>query len=354
PKRYSRQTREWDWSDEHLRAQAALIREARIRGVTMVMASPWSPPAWMKTNGKTQKGGSLKAECYADYARYLLAYVKGMKEQFGVDIDVLSLQNESDETKKWECCKWTARDQTRFLRDYIGPLKTKWALDVRLLANEATEWDAQFKSWILTMLNDPQAAPYLDIVGGHRYRKPAASAFPEVWQAGKRLWMTEYYWEGKGPLYLQNARVIHNFMVKAQVNAYLFWWLFARPDKSTRARLILFDEKAGTFSIHKHAYALGQYSRFIRPGYHRVDVKGRLPDDLLVSAYREPAGSRVVVVAVNLGADRSISIEIDGVEGLHWRTWQTSRTENMTRRDDVKPETMFLQKETIVTLVGEP
>ena len=92
-----------------------------------VMLSPWSPPAFMKTNGKREGGGKLKPECYAAYADYLCRYAKHMRD-LGFIVSRMSLQNEAKAVQTWDSCIFTAEDEKIFLRDFFYPALEKYGL----------------------------------------------------------------------------------------------------------------------------------------------------------------------------------------------------------------------------------
>ena len=89
-----------------------------------LMASPWSPPAWMKTNADVLQGGKLKPEYYQTFADYLIKYIQAYHEE-GLEIDLISVQNEPKAVQKWESCIYTAEDEKVFIRDYLYPSLVK-------------------------------------------------------------------------------------------------------------------------------------------------------------------------------------------------------------------------------------
>ena len=92
-----------------------------------LMASPWSPPAWMKTNNHLLQGGKLKPEFYASYADYFIKYLEAYQAE-GITIDLISVQNEPKAVQKWESCIYTAEDEKIFIRDYLYPALLKAGL----------------------------------------------------------------------------------------------------------------------------------------------------------------------------------------------------------------------------------
>ncbi|MBD5458604.1 MAG: glucosylceramidase [Lachnospiraceae bacterium] len=89
-----------------------------------IMVSPWSPPDFMKTNGKRVRGGSLKEEYRAAYADYLCRYIKEL-EKIGMPVKRMSIQNEPKAVQTWDSCVMDAEEEKLFLRDYLYPALQK-------------------------------------------------------------------------------------------------------------------------------------------------------------------------------------------------------------------------------------
>ncbi len=101
-----------------------------------LMGSPWSPPAWMKTNAHVLRGGKLKPECYQVFADYLIKYIQAYQAQ-GITLDLISLQNEPKAVQKWESCIYTAEEEQQFIRDHLYPSLVK----ANLTAVKIVIWD---------------------------------------------------------------------------------------------------------------------------------------------------------------------------------------------------------------------
>lgn len=95
--------------------------DIRKRGVDAeVMISPWSPPDFMKTNGKRVRGGMLKEEYREAYAEYLCRYIKELG-RLGIDVKRMSIQNEPKAVQTWDSCIMDAHTEKIFLRDFLYP-----------------------------------------------------------------------------------------------------------------------------------------------------------------------------------------------------------------------------------------
>lgn len=258
----------------------SLAAAARAVGLgATVMATPWSPPANMKSNNSTV-GGSLNVASYGAYADHLLAFRDFMQSN-GVPIYALSVQNEPDIEVTYESCDWTPQQ----LIDWITEHGPKFG-DTKLMAPESFNFNRAVSDPIL---NDPEASAQVDIVAGHVYGNGLFD-YPLARQQGKEVWMTEHYTDSANPanlwpLALTVATDIHDSMA-ANFSAYVWW--------AIRRGYGLMTEDG---VVSKRGYLMAQYSKFIRPGFVRVSATPPSNPDVAVTAYK--GGDQVVVVAVN-------------------------------------------------------
>ena len=102
--------------------------EAVYGGKLEIMLSPWSPPAFMKTNGERNHGGKLKAEFRKRWAEYICRYILEMKQR-GFNVTMLTLQNEPKAVQAWDSCIYTAQEEKAFLRDHLWPALVRHGLE---------------------------------------------------------------------------------------------------------------------------------------------------------------------------------------------------------------------------------
>jgi len=140
PRTFQADTKQHDWASTNLQRQAAFVKAVQDAYQPVTLATPWTPPAWMKDSNALKNGGRLKAEHYGDYARCLADWVAGMREKFGVRVDVLSAQNEPGK-KAWESCEWSQAEFVRFFVQHLAPAMREPKLTTRLLAAEWTGWE---------------------------------------------------------------------------------------------------------------------------------------------------------------------------------------------------------------------
>jgi glucuronoarabinoxylan endo-1,4-beta-xylanase len=321
-----------NWSKELATAQKAISLGA------IVFASPWNPPASMTETVNGQK--RLAYSQYSAYATYLNSFVSYMKQN-GVDIYAISVQNEPDYASAWT--GWTPTEMLNFMKNNAGSIQT------RVIAPESFQY---VKSMSDPILNDSQALANLDILGTHLYGT-AVSNFPyplfDQKGAGKDRWMTEHYTDSttdanSWPNALDVAYEIHNSMVEAQFNAYVWWYI-------RRSYGMLTEDGA----VSKRGYAMSQYAKFVRPGAVRVDATKNPTTNVYVSAYKSGQNAVVVVVNRNTSA-QSVTLSINGGMVSSLTKYTTSGSKSVANDGTVSSSggsfTLNLDASSVTTFVG--
>lgn len=104
---------------KHIKAMLDDARKESDHQLKLLL-SPWSPPAFMKTNGERNHGGKLKKEYYGLYAKYLCRYIQEF-EQMGYSVERITIQNEPGADQNWDSCLFTAREEKDFSHNYFVP-----------------------------------------------------------------------------------------------------------------------------------------------------------------------------------------------------------------------------------------
>jgi glucuronoarabinoxylan endo-1,4-beta-xylanase len=165
------------------------------------------------------------------------------------------------------------------------------------------------------------------------------------------------WWPESGPSSDINNGVavagwLHNALTVGQVSAWCWWWWKALG--ATNEGLLNSDG-----SDTKRHYTYGNYTKFIRPGYTRVDITGSVPTDVLLTAYKGPDNT-VVVVAINKGtAAATVPIAIaGGTAPASMTPWVTSSSDNLASKTAIAVSggsfTATLASKTVTTFVGKP
>lgn len=247
---------------------------AKLNGA-IIFASPWSPPAYMKTNNSVIQG-KLDTAYYDEYAYYLDSFANYMAVN-GVPLYAVSLQNEPDWLPTYTSCGWTASDFVNFLSKSGSKITS-----TKVIASESLNFNHDYTDPIL---NSSEAEPHVDIIGGHLYGGGIAD-YPLAREKGKEVWMTEHYLSGTDwATDIATAKEIHDCMV-ANFNAYVYWYAINETG---------FISTGG--DILKRGYVMSQFSKFVRPGFTRVGVTTGSIGNIHITAYKND--TNLVIVAIN-------------------------------------------------------
>lgn len=256
----------------------------------VVFATPWSPPAALKSNNSTT-GGELLAQNYGAYADHLLNFVSYLNSN-GIPIFSVSLQNEPDISVEYESCFWSPQQMIGFLKEQGNRFTS-----TKLMVAESFNYN---RAKTDPILNDTSAVNFVGLVGGHIYGG-GVSDYPLARNMGKEVWMTEHYTESKNsadlwPLALNVGTEITNCM-KVNFSAYVWWYI--------RRFYGLIDENG---NITKRGYVMSHFSKFIRPGARRIQATLSSAANLDATAYKTDSSLVIVVVNRNTAA---VSVSFD-------------------------------------------
>ncbi len=144
-----------------------ILRALKANPQLKIFASPWSPPAFMKTNNHMLRGGKLKPEFAASWANYYVRFIQEYRKA-GIPIWGLTVQNEPMAVQTWESCIYTAIEELEFVRDHLGPTLEKAGLtDLKLMIWDHNRAMAYMRG--ATVFQDPEARRYVWGLAYHWY-----------------------------------------------------------------------------------------------------------------------------------------------------------------------------------------
>jgi glucosylceramidase len=275
-------------------------------GRLRILASPWSPPAWMKTNNRMDEGGSLRGEYAPAWAEYYVKFVRAMQKEEGLGIWALTVQNEPQAKQVWESCLYTPEQERKFVRDHLGPALAAAGLsEVKLLAHDHNR--DIMEQHAAANFGDPLAAKYLWGLALHWYVSNDFAASSRVHEKypDKPILFTEGCWEGAGGIGLWKHgegyahQMINDF--RNWVCGYIDWniVLDQRGGPNHVGNFVdapvIIDTRTGEVRYQSGYYYIGHFSKFVPPGAHRVGAGGG-PAELQSVAFLNPDGSLVAVV----------------------------------------------------------
>lgn len=244
-----------------------------------LIATPWTPPAWMKSNNSTV-GGTLDTNAYTAYAEHLKAFADSMANN-GAPLFAVSVQNEPDANVNYESCFWNATQFLNFMK-YYAP-----QVGIPVFMPESESFVKQLSD---STLNDSIAASHVAFIGCHLYGV-SPSTYPLATSKGKEVWMTEHLTNTDSASIWSYALPVGkeiNDCMNANMSAYIWWYMvrFYGP----------IDENG---NVTKRGYVMSQFSKFIRPGYFRITCNPVPQRNVYVTAYRDSASLKTILVVLN-------------------------------------------------------
>lgn len=279
-----------------------------------ILGSPWSPPKWMKDNNDT-RGGSLKKEYFPAYANYFVKYIQAMEKE-GIRIDAITIQNEPLHPGNNPSLLMLAEDQAEFIKNHLGPAFEENNISTKIILYDH---NADRPDYPISILNDPEAAKYVDGSAFHLYGGEI-DALSEVHNAhpDKNIYFTEQWVGAPGDFANEMSWHIENLIIGATRNwsrNVLEWNLAADENQDPHTDRGGCDRCLGAVTISGDEvirepayYIIGQASKFVRPGSVRVD--SNMPENLPNVAFKTPEGKIAVIVQNKAEEERNVSIKI--------------------------------------------
>ncbi len=319
-----------------------------------VWAAPWSPPANMKDNDNVNNGGHLLTGSYDAWAAVLAAFPAYYKQQSGVDLYAVSAQNEPDFTASYQSCLYDKTQMNNFIK-VLAPKLAALNPPVGLLAAEPDVWNNLWSgdSYGTAILNDSSVSPLVTVIATHDYGSNTSSTTRPSPPAGAnmthRVWETEITYSSGAAINagLDIARGIYAGVTAGGVNGWHYWWTQS------------FLDGGSATNPPKRVWAMGNFSKFVRPGYVRVGLSGA-PSAVQIVPFVSPFDGTTVIVALNSGSSaQQVSFF---VAGAGWPAsvtpYVTSSSSNLTAGTPIAvSDARFsapLGAQSITTFVGKP
>jgi glucuronoarabinoxylan endo-1,4-beta-xylanase len=280
-------------------SETSIAKQAVAKGVR-IWASPWNPQSsWIQS---VASGGSTVKELNPTYFQAwadMLAKFPGIMKAAGVPLYALSVQNEMDNGGSNH---YTPAQMASFVKTYLGPAMKNTG--TKIIAPETQNW-CDFKSYLDAILGDATVSSYVPIIATHEYGC-SPSAYPQIFTAGKEFWETEMYdWASSNEdpgmtSALRTAKLMHDALTISNVNAWHFWWVYPCAAASC-GNGALWSQGTNSKST-KRLWVMGNYSRFVRPGFVRIGATVAPTTGVTLTAYRDSTFSKIVAVAINTNA----------------------------------------------------
>lgn len=299
-------------------------------GELTLLASPWSPPAYMKDTNEMNFGGRLLDSHKQVWANYYVRYIEEMKKR-GINIWGVSVQNEPEAVQCWDSCIYKAEDERDFVKDYLGPTFHANGLEDKAIII----WDHNRDVMIeraAGVLADPEAAKYVWGVGNHWY----------ISEAFENLSVVHQMFPDKHILFTEGCVELTHTAEGASGGTYIGSW--ANGERYGRNIIgdfnnysegwidwnLVLNEIGGPNHVHNYCespimvnrqkdeliynvsyYYIGHFSKFIKPGAKRIALQHSAGDQVHATAFKNETGE-IVVVVQNEGWIAELALVIDG------------------------------------------
>ena len=281
-----------------------------------IIATPWSAPAWMKTNGSFS-GGSLKAECYDVYARYFVKYIQAMQAE-GIPIEAVTPQNEPLNANNNPAMVMQANEQNNFIKNYLAPQFKANNIKAKIIVYDH---NLDVPEYAEQILSDGETYNLVDGSAFHLYSgnintmSTIHNKYPD-----KNLYFTEQYTASSGNFAGDLQWHIQTQIIGATRNwskNVIEWNLASNPELgphtiggcSTCLGAITINGSSVT-KRNVSYYIIAHASKYVRPGATRISSTdfGDLPN----VAFKNADGSKVLVVLNNTSSTQTFNIQING------------------------------------------
>ncbi len=307
--------------DEPLSEHLDYLNKMKAADLQKLIVSVWSPAVWMKYNNQVGNGtqnqnsapayttnptattNQLKIDMYDEFAEMCVAYIKIIKQQTGIDIYALSIQNEPRFSQFYSSCVYDG-DAIRDLLKVVGKRFNDEGISTKLFLPEDVGYLQGVESMIAPTLADPASRQYADIIAVHGYDLDgvtAASTSAQTWQTmygwsaqyNKPLWMTETSgYENTLDGAIKLAKAMYTAIKFGNVSAWLHWSL-STTTLDSYSLMSSSGEKSKRYFVSKNFY------KYIRPGAVRVDAIVADGNNIYPLAFQNVADNTTTIVLIN-------------------------------------------------------
>lgn len=314
----------------------------------------WSPPAWMKKNRTqaavpTSGDNFVEERYYEEYAEFLTAIVRVIKEHTDIDLYAISVQNEPQFNEPYASALLSADNMARVLQ-VVAVRFAAEGIQTKLFMPEALPAQGGIHEYIRQLDLLPEASQGTDIIAIHNYDADGirvGGAGAQEWSSiakwanaarPRQVWMTETSghadtWSGAETLFGN----IYNALVYGKASAWV-WWTLAETSANAKFGLVVDNQATSRYAVSRHFYRAAQ------PGAVRVATTSDA--DLLSVAFDNPDGT-IAVVLYNAGKSRLVSCTGAGALTAAW----VSQDGLLSRPAQVESESVLLPAGGVAMLI---
>lgn len=302
-------------------------------GFDHVIGNCNSAPSWLKTNGQHTNGGTLLTGLEDEYSEFLIAFLKGMKSRYNINVTAISPTNEPDYEVTYESMNTSPSELSKILINLDDRLEKASLSDVKIISPECFRVHAPSNisrgstNYINSLFTNTLAKSAVDIVATHTYADKdhtADWASLKTASLGKPVWVTESASLKSTDQSMTDAANYIKWMVRGfnegGLTAYMMHLFYEEEDPDGYSSLVAWTP-SGEIILPKRYFIFKHFANLIKPGYQRIESEV-LKTNLAVVTFKSPEGNKIVVQVFNEGNNQNISLDVpEGTQSiLHYIT----------------------------------
>lgn len=305
--------------DRDKKSVIPMIKDALSYGDIDIFASPWSPPAYMKTNGQMNQGGKLKEEYFELWSEFYVKFIESYKNE-GIDLFGVTVQNEPKATQAWDSCVYTAEEERDFVKNYLGKKMQKIGKSIMF-------WDHNKERMVeraKIMLGDRESAKYIGGIAFHWYSGDHFEQLEMVHKLEPELDIVfsegcYEYSRGSEDTVKIGEKYAHDMIgnFNNYCNTFCDWNLVLNAEGGPNHvgnfcdAPIMADTEKDEITVHESYYYIGHFSKYVKKGAKRIG-SSKYTDEIETVSFKNPDGSVVSVVLNRTESDKRICFSING------------------------------------------
>ena len=295
--------------------------ELSINGFDHVIGNCNSAPAWLKTNGQHNNGGTLISGGESEFSEFLIAFLNGMESRYGIEVTAISPTNEPDYEVAYESMNTTPLELSSILINLNARLSNSDLDHIKIVSPESFRVESQNSgtsatNYINTMFENSAVEEAVDIVGTHTYADPNHNA---NWNAlkvaanGKPVWVTESANLNSTDQSMTDAANYIKWILRGfnegGVTGYMFHLFYEEADSDGYSSLVAWTP-TGEIILPKRYHSFKHFTNLVKKGYSLINSNSSDENQVYVGGFMSEDESKVIVQIFNEGNEKDISIDV--------------------------------------------
>ena len=295
--------------------------ELSINGFDHIIGNCNSAPAWLKTNGQHNNGGTLISGGESEFSEFLIAFLNGMESRYGIEVTAISPTNEPDYEVAYESMNTTPSELSSILINLNARLSNSDLDHIKIVSPESFRVESQNSgtsatNYINTMFENSAVEEAVDIVGTHTYADPNHNA---NWNAlkvaanGKPVWVTESANLNSTDQSMTDAANYIKWILRGfnegGVTGYMFHLFYEEADSDGYSSLVAWTP-TGEIILPKRYHSFKHFTNLVKKGYSLINSNSSDENQVYVGGFMSEDESKVIVQIFNEGNEKDISIDV--------------------------------------------